>query len=42
MKGGFKMKEQTLQDIIKAINEELEEQDLQNLEDIADLLEPPK
>lgn len=36
------MKEQTLQDIIKAINEELEEQDLQNLEDIADLLEPPK
>ena len=36
------MKEQTLKDIIKELDIINEEQDKQNLEDIADLLEPPK
>jgi hypothetical protein len=31
----------TLDDIIKQINEDMQEQDQENLEMIADLLEPP-
>ena len=36
------MKEKTLQDIIKELDIINEDQDQQNLEDIAELLEPPK